>query len=256
MFTIKINNLNKTYLDREKGSLEVFKNLNLLIPSRQFLTIFGPNGSGKTTLLKIIAGLVNYDSGKIKIEGNNIKNIKAGYIFQNYKQSLFPWRTNLDNIAFPLEIRGVKRKKSREMVLSFLEKFGIDLPLYSYPYQVSGGQKQLVAIARALIYQPHILLMDEPFGSLDYENRIFMQEKILEIWRKSKLTIIFVSHGIEEAIYLADRTIIFSKKPSLPIVKDIAISLPRPRQQKLKGSLAFANLIKEVSQNFRYAIKS
>jgi NitT/TauT family transport system ATP-binding protein len=256
MSAIEINNLAKTYYNQKKHNIEVFRNFNFFIPSNQFLTIFGPNGCGKTTLLKIIAGLIDYNFGSIKIDGNNIKKIKVGYIFQNYKQSLFPWRTNLDNIAFPLEIRGVKRKKSREMVLSFLEKFGIDLPLYSYPYQVSGGQKQLVAIARALIYQPHILLMDEPFGALDYENRIFMQEKILEIWRKSKLTIIFVSHGIEEAIYLADRAIIFSKNPSLPIIKDITISLPRPRQQKLKGSLAFANLIKEVSQTFSYAIKS
>ncbi len=255
MYSIRIKNLSKTYYNQQKKDVKIFQDLSFYIPSKQFLTIFGPNGCGKTTLLKMIAGLEDYDSGDIKIEDTGIGKIKVGYIFQNYKQSLLPWRTNLDNIAFPLDLRGYKKKKSRKVVFEFLERFGIEIPLDSYPYQVSGGQKQLIAIARALIYQPQILLMDEPFAALDYENRIFMQEKILDIWRKSNLTIIFVSHGIEEAIYLADRTLIFSKDLRKPVVKDIKIDLPRPRRQDLKGKLEFAQLLKEVSQTFSYAIR-
>ncbi len=247
-----IKELYKTY-NHKSGPREIFTNFNLSVPKGEFLTLFGPNGCGKTTLLNIIAGLIGYDKGQV-IFNDSGKKTKIGYIFQNYELSLFPWRTNLDNITFALEIKGIDRIKRKEIAREFLEKIGIDIPLYNYPYQISGGQKQLVAIARALVYEPDVLLMDEPFSALDYKNRIFLQDKLLEIWEKTKLTIIFVSHELEEAIYLADRTILLSPDSNTHIIKDISINLPRPRTQDLKENPDFFSIFQELSITFRKAI--
>lgn len=251
MRQIQIENLHKSY--NYKEGIAIFKRLNLSVPQRQLLTLFGPNGCGKTTLLNIIAGLVKHDKGTVRFGGPGRK-AKIGYVFQNYEQSLFPWRTNLDNITFALEIGKKKKAERIKIVADFLERLEINIPLSNYPYQISGGQKQLVAIARALIYQPEVLLMDEPFSALDYKNRLFLQDKLLDIWQKTKVTILFVSHELEEAVYLGDRTILLSSDPAAPIIKDSSIKLPRPRYQKLKEEDSFFHIFQELSATFREAV--
>ncbi|MEW6606556.1 MAG: ABC transporter ATP-binding protein [bacterium] len=228
---IVIENLRKVYLESVDGKqqkVEVLDSINLKIKKGEFVTFFGPNGCGKTTLLNIIAGLLNFDEGTVEINGKHPEESKISFIFQNYRDSLLPWKKSIDNISFPLELQRIPRKQRYERVRNFLDKLGLKLPDALYPYQISGGQQQLLAIIRALIYDPDVLLMDEPFGSLDYQTRIYMQNKILDIWEKTKKTVLFVSHEIDEAIYLADRIVLFSNKPT-KIIEILENTLPRPR---------------------------
>lgn len=252
---IVIKNLYKTYIAISNGKenrIHVYEDFNLKIDKGEFLTIFGPNGCGKTTLLKIIAGLILPDKGSVSIGKKSPMKSDIGYIFQNFYDSLFPWRTTLENISFPLEIRGVPRKKAIKKASEFIKEIELT-PLeglkVSYPYQLSGGLQQLVAVARALIYKPNVLLMDEPFGSLDFQTRLFLQDRLLEIQEKTKVTIIFVSHEINEAIYLGKRIILLSKRPA-KIKEEIHNNLPSPRSHNIMTTMEFLRLKRKALSVF------
>ena len=209
---LKITNLQKSFQDNLGHSVEVFKNFNLEISGGEFLAIFGPNGCGKTTLLNLIAGIDKADDGKIIFDDPKTK---IAFIFQNYRESLFPWLNVIDNISYPLKLQGIPEEKRHVQVKNLCEQFGVQINFENYPYTLSGGQQQLATILRALITKPDIILLDEPFSSLDYQTTLFMLNKTQEIWQETGITFIFVSHDIDEAIFLSQRLILLSKKPTM-----------------------------------------
>jgi NitT/TauT family transport system ATP-binding protein len=208
--------------------MEALRDINLSIRDHEFVCFIGPSGCGKTTLLRIIAGLEDPSSGSVYLDGDLIKGPgpERGMVFQEY--SLFPWRTVIDNIAFGLELKGVHKKERLERSNQYLNMVGLERFSERYPHELSGGMKQRVAIARALVNDPKALLMDEPFGALDAQTRNIMQSELLRIWVEERNTVVFVTHSVDEAIYLADRIVIMSARPGR--IKDvIAIDIARPR---------------------------
>ena len=254
---LTIKELSKTYRSlfnhRQEEHLEILDKISLTVKKGEFVTIFGPNGCGKTTFLKIIAGLEGYQRGRIEVDGKPPDRIKIGYIFQNYRDSLFPWRTNLSNLTIPLELEGMGKREKYKRAREFLKKLALNISEDSYPYQLSGGQQQLLSIIRALIYEPDVLLMDEPFSSLDFQTTLFMHDKLLDIWRKTGTTIIFVSHDINEAIYLADRVVLFSKRPAR-IIAVMETNLPRPRSIEIRETGKFFTLRNRILDLFKEEI--
>lgn len=210
----------------------ILKEINLEIEKGDFICIFGPNGCGKTTLLNMIAGIIKPDTGHISIEGKESKKNIIGYVFQNYRESLLPWKTNLENIAFPLEIKGISKKERESKVLDIVKNLNLRIPLDNYPYQSSGGEQQLVALLREIIAEPKVILMDEPFSSLHCKSRDYLKIEIQKIYKNLGLTIIFVSHEIAETMQLADRIIIMKKYPG-EIINMIDINFPRPRTEEV-----------------------
>jgi NitT/TauT family transport system ATP-binding protein len=212
------------------NQMEALQNINLEIEENEFICFIGPSGCGKTTLLRIIAGLEEPSGGEILLEGRPIKGPgpERGMVFQEY--SLFPWRTVLDNVAFGLELRGISKEERHKKARQYLKMVELERFEERYPHELSGGMKQRVAIARALVNDPKALLMDEPFGALDAQTRNIMQSELLRIWEEEKKTIVFVTHSVDEAIYLADRIVIMSARPGK--IKDvIKIDLSRPRSR-------------------------
>jgi len=231
----------------------VLNSISFDVSEGSFTSIFGPNGSGKTTILNIISGISKADSGIIRIKETSAAKTNISYVFQDYSSSLMPWLTCLDNIALPLKLHSMKnRSERRRFVENFVEQdlqlSGI--PFYRYPYQCSGGQKQMTALARALITQPELLLIDEGFGSLDYSTRLSLEKKLLEIWQKLKNTILLVSHEIDEAIFISDKIIILSKAPS-SVIDIVQVDLPRPRiYEEIIGTSKFQQLRSKVISLF------
>ncbi len=226
---LEIRNLSKTF-STEEGEMAALENISIEVTPAEFLCIIGPSGCGKTTLLRMVAGLDHPSSGEIILDGKEVKGPSPdrGMVFQEF--SLFPWRTVLKNVEFGLEIKGVGDKARREIAEKYIELVGLQGFENHYPYELSGGMKQRVAIARALATEPSILLMDEPFGSVDAQTRNILQEELLEIWKRTKRTILFVTHSVDEAVYLADRVAVMSARPGC-LVKCLYIDIPRPRKR-------------------------
>ncbi|MBL7075658.1 ABC transporter ATP-binding protein [candidate division KSB1 bacterium] len=250
--SVIVRNLYKSFpKDIKKSSyVSIIEDVSIEIKSGEFVTFFGPNGCGKTTFLNVLSGLLPPDEGEILIQGKNPGTTKIGYIFQNFPETLFPWRKNIDNIAFPLELKGMSKVERYKNVIELERSLGIEIDNGLYPYKLSSGQQQLVAIARALIDQPYVLLMDEPFNALDFQTRVFVEDKILDIWEKTKTTILFVSHDIDESIYLADRVVFFTKMPA-KIACIMEVNLPRPRHQQMMTSKEFFSLRSKAIEIFR-----
>ncbi|MDR0767768.1 MAG: ABC transporter ATP-binding protein [Methanosarcinales archaeon] len=229
MGDLVIENLSKKF---KKGDTEilVLKDIDLSVKNGEFVTILGPSGSGKTTLLRIIAGLETYSSGSAILDGEMINGPgpKRGMVFQEY--SLFPWKTVLGNVMFGPKMQGFSKEEAEAKATAYLNLVGLSDFKNSYPYELSGGMKQRVAIARALANEPEIILMDEPFGALDAQTRNNLQNELLRIWQEEKRTIIFVTHSVDEAVFLSDRIVILSKRPGV-IKKIVEVSIPRPRNR-------------------------
>lgn len=225
---ISINNISKTFLTEKGHSVKALEDISLFIKEQEFVCLLGPSGSGKSTLLRLMAGLDKATNGEIKVMNKIIdKPIpEAGMVFQEY--SLLPWRNIIDNVAFGLEIKGVDRKKRKEIAYNILEKFGLGEFSKSFPYELSGGMQQRAAIAKAIINSPQILYMDEPFGALDAHTRFQMQKELIKFWLEDKRTIVFVTHSVEEAIFLGTRVILMSDRPG-KIIEDFQIDLSYPR---------------------------
>lgn len=242
--TVSINEVSK-YFSKQTGTVQVLENINFQLEKGDFVTVIGPSGCGKSTLLKIIAGLDNDFEGEIIIDGERITkpSKKQGFIFQEHR--LFPWLTVEENIAADLSL---KDKYVKDKVKEWVEIVRLDGFEKSYPKEISGGMSQRVAIARALLRDPNVLLLDEPFGALDAFTRSHLQEVLLNIWEQKKTTMIFVTHDIDEAIYLSNRIVIMSAKPG-KIHKVIENNLPYPRS---KTSESFQEIRKKVLQQFEY----
>ncbi len=206
----------------------IYDNFDLDIPRGELISVFGPNGCGKSTLINIIAGLIPPDAGQILFDGMLLNEIKFGYVFQNYREALFPWLRAFDNIAYPLKMMQVAPAERRARTEKLVAHLGIKLDLNLYPYQMSGGQQQLVSIMRALIVEPEILFLDEPFSALDYEMTLFMREQLQRIFMETGTTTVLVSHDLEEAVFLANRVLLLSRHPAR--VADFApVNAERPR---------------------------
>jgi NitT/TauT family transport system ATP-binding protein len=216
--------------EKEGAQVAALEDVNLEIEDKEFVCIVGPSGCGKTTLLRIIAGLETASSGEAKLMGKPISgpDPERGMVFQEY--SLFPWRTVIDNIKFGLEMKEVEKAERDQIAEKYLEMVGLSSFRDAYPFELSGGMRQRVAIARALANDPEVLLMDEPFGALDAQTRNMMQRELLEIWEKTRKTVIFVTHSVDEAVYLADRIVMLSSRPGR-VCEVIPVNLPRPRER-------------------------
>jgi NitT/TauT family transport system ATP-binding protein len=226
---LEINHVSKAFEQRNEMS-QALSDISTVVREKEFLCILGPSGCGKTTLLRMIAGLEPVSEGSITIDGEIISgpSRKMAMIFQDY--SLYPWRTVIENIAFGLEIQDVDREKREKIAESYLDLIGLREFGKNYPYELSGGMRQRVAVARALAIDPSVLLMDEPFGALDAQTRNTLQIEILKIWEKTKKTVLFVTHSVDEAVFLADRIMVLTSRPGR--IKDIVnIDLPRPRDR-------------------------
>jgi len=240
MILLKLKNISKSFSNRK-----ILNNFNLTIKEREIITIFGPNGCGKTTLLNIISKIIIQDKGEVIF--NKGKN-KIGYVFQNYRDSLLPWKNNLDNIAFTLELEGIDVNKRRLFVKNRLNSLNLNIPLYSFPYQSSGGEQQLVSILREVLTKPSILLMDEPFSALNIENKSYLKIKLLEIKKKLGLTIILVTHDLSEAIQLGDRLVLINKKGKIKRI--FPITFKKPRSEDILYTKKFITFKKRIISYF------
>ncbi|MDA3900751.1 MAG: ABC transporter ATP-binding protein [Spirochaetes bacterium] len=251
---ISIYNLSKTYhLKNENKNVDVYKNFSIELPTEKITCFIGGNGCGKTSLFYLIAGLLDKDSGTILINNKKPEETGIGFVFQDYKRSLFPWLTVLDNICLPLEQQGIKKKYAREQTRNFIEDMGFEFLssyLDLYPYHLSGGMAQSAALIRGLIHSPDLLLMDEPLGALDLNYRFFMEDKILELQKRTKVSILLISHDVEEAVYLGDLCLLMSNKPAT-ITNRMEVSFPYTRTQKIKHNSEFINYKKILFTDFQ-----
>jgi len=240
--TLHINDVSKVFVSEKGEMVEALSHIDLEVNDTEFICILGPSGCGKTTLLRIIAGLEDASSGSVEIvRGDSGRPVpKTAMIFQEY--SLYPWRSVFDNISFGLELSGASREVREEAAHRYIELVGLKGFEQSYPYELSGGMRQRVAVARALAIEPDVLLMDEPFGALDAQTRNRLQKEILEIWDKTRKTILFVTHSVDEAVYLADRIVVLTGRPG-SVRELISIGLPRPRD---RTSAEFAAIRRHV----------
>jgi ABC-type nitrate/sulfonate/bicarbonate transport system ATPase subunit len=223
---------------------------DLDVAENDFITILGPSGCGKSTLLRIVAGLDQPSSGEVLLDGRRVVGPGAdrGMVFQSY--TLFPWLTVLDNVCFGLRERGLPRSEQVDTARGFVAKVGLCGFEGHYPKQLSGGMQQRTALARALANRPRMLLMDEPFGALDHQTRELMQELLLSIWEAERKTVLFVTHDIDEAVFMGSRVVVMSARPGR-IKLDRSVSLPHPRHYSMKTSPSFAELKAELTEQVR-----
>jgi len=237
---LEVENVTKTFAT-EKTKMLVLDNVSFSVGNDEFVCLVGPSGCGKSTMLRIIAGLEKADSGKILFRGQPITQPtpKITMVFQLF--GLLPWKTALENVEVPLEVLGMEKEKRKHVAEEYLNMVGLEGFENTYPHDLSGGMKQRVGIARALALKPDVLLMDEPFSSLDELTAKTLRELVLDIWRNPTLptnTFIMVSHNVEEAVFLADRVIVMSPRPG-KVVGDVKVDIPRPRTQYLREPVYF-----------------
>ncbi len=251
MSKLVIENLSRIFPAVHGGpAVTALQPTNLSIGDNDFVTILGPSGCGKSTLLRMVAGLDRPTTGTIMLDGRRITapGPDRGMVFQSY--TLFPWLTISQNIAFGLTEKGMNAAEAKEIVASYIDKVGLRGFENHWPKQLSGGMQQRTAIARALANNPAILLLDEPFGALDNQTRALMQELLLGIWEREKKTVLFVTHDIEEAIFIASRCLVMSARPGR-IKADLSINLPYPRHYTLKTSPEFSDLKARLTEEIR-----
>jgi len=235
---LRIREVSVTFRTRRGGQVTAIDRLSLDVADREIVSIVGPSGCGKSTLLRLVAGLVRPSSGEIWLDGHTVTDPGAdrGMVFQSY--TLFPWLTVQGNVEFGPRLRGVPEAERREVARRFIQIVGLTGFEHSYPKELSGGMMQRVAIARALANDPEVLLMDEPFGALDAQTRAFMQELLLDIWQKTPKTILFITHDIDEALFLGDRVYVMTARPGR-LREEVSLPLPRPRTLEITTSDAF-----------------
>jgi NitT/TauT family transport system ATP-binding protein len=244
---LTITDTGKIFEDRKRGDVEALSNISFNVAHGEFFCIVGPSGCGKSTLLQLIAGLEKSTSGQIIIDGSTVDSprVDCGFVFQEY--ALFPWKTVQANVEFGPKMKRLAKPQRHEIADRFIELTGLKGFESRYPDELSGGMKQRVAIARALANEPEILLMDEPFAAVDALLREKLQQELLSIWRQTRITTIFVTHQIEEAILLADRLMVMTSRPGR-VKSIIDIDIPRPRDQSIRFSSEFHNLEKIIRE--------
>ena len=252
MKSLTIRNLQKTYFDPYKGTkVEAVRDVSLEVREGEFVSIVGPSGCGKSTVLNLIAGFIAPTGGEILVDDRPVRGPgpDRGVVFQSF--ALFPWKTVLDNVAFGPKMRGIGKAEREAMAREFLALAGLSHAADRYPNELSGGMQQRVGVARALANEPDVLLMDEPFASVDAQTRMTLQEELTRIWQERRPTIVFITHDVGEAVFLANRVVVLSKGR---ILDEVAIDLPRPRRwDDLVESDAFKTLSGRVLHLVRSA---
>ena len=235
------------------GSTLALQATDLDVAENDFVTILGPSGCGKSTLLRIVAGLDHPTAGEVRLDGRPVRGPGAdrGMVFQSY--TLFPWLSVLDNVCFGLRERGLARAQQIEIAQGFIAKVGLNGFEHHYPKQLSGGMQQRTALARALANGPRMLLMDEPFGALDHQTRELMQELLLGIWEAEAKTVLFVTHDIDEAVFIGSRVVLMSARPGR-IKLDRPVPLPHPRHYSVKTAPEFSSLKAELTEAVRVEV--
>lgn len=251
---LSVRNLKKIY-HTDGGDIEAVRNLTFDLPKGELTCLVGPSGSGKTTLLKAISGLLEPTSGEVKLGGKLVtgppKNMAV--VFQEYGRSLYPWMRVRENVELPLKVAGMAKAQRDQLVDDALQAVGLDHVPRSYPWQLSGGMQQRVAIARAVAYQPEVLLMDEPFAAVDAQTRADLEDLVRRVWKQLGVTVLFVTHDIDESVYLGSRVVILSSSPTI-IQQDIKIDLPDERDQlETRSSARFAELRHHVYEQIQLA---
>ena len=252
MSRLSIRNVGKTFpgVRRHAPPTEALKPVSLDVADNDFITVLGPSGCGKSTLLRLVAGLEEPSTGEILLDDTPIRGPGAdrGVVFQSY--TLFPWLTVRQNICFGLREKGMALAEQHEIADRFIARMGLRGFEDHYPKQLSGGMQQRVAIARALANDPKILLLDEPFGALDNQTRLLMQELLLDTWEAARKTVLFVTHDIDEAIFMANRVVVFSARPGR-IKCEVVTDLPHPRHYTIKTSPEFMALKARLTEEIR-----
>ncbi len=238
---VEVHNLSAIFPDEKNGSLQALKDLSFAVYQQEFLCVLGPSGSGKSTLLRILAGLLPPTTGEVRFAQGNRPRI--GMVFQ--QATLMPWRTVLGNILLPLELMGIQRQQAEAQARALIELVGLRGFENAWPKDLSGGMAQRVALARALIHDPDLLLLDEPFASLDALTRERMWDELSRIWQVRQKTVIMVTHSISEALFLADRILILTPRPGR-LRMTLEVDLPRPRSDEMRYSVHFLNLARRV----------
>jgi len=238
---LEVSGLTKTFARGHGESVLVLDHVSLAVADLEFVAIVGPSGCGKSTMLRIVNGLVAADSGTIIIDGKAVSGPGhgLGMVFQSF--DLFPWRTALGNVEFGMEMQDLPKRECHERARAWIQRVGLGGFENAYPHELSGGMQQRVGIARALAIEPTVLLMDEPFGALDVQTRDLLQDELLAIWQRERKTVLFVTHSIEEAIYLADRV--------------LDVPFGRPRSEDVKSDPAFVELRREIWQSLKGGVR-
>ena len=242
---IELRHISKTYRTLQNENLLALQDVSFDIARGEFVSVVGTSGCGKTTLLKIVAGLIPKSGGEVLIGGSPVEGPRKdiGFVFQ--QPVLLPWRTVLENTLLPIEVMGLPLDQYRERANEILDMVGLTGFADRYPFELSGGMQQRVSITRALVYEPDVLLLDEPFGALDAMTREAMNLELLRIWSKSGKTVLFVTHSISEAIFLSDRVVALTPRPGR-LADTVQVDLPRPRRLDLMQTEAFGNLARRI----------
>jgi NitT/TauT family transport system ATP-binding protein len=225
-------------LDKSFDRPLLYDNFNLDIPKGKIVSIFGPNGCGKSTLINMISGLMPIDAGEVLFDGKTLDKTTIGYVFQNYRDALFPWMSSWDNIAYPLKRSGMSKEKVKARVDELVALFEIKFNLNLYPYELSGGQMQTVSIMRALAPNPEILFLDEPFSALDFEMTLFIRAKLQEANLTTGVTMMIVSHDLEDAVFLADKILLLTRRPTR-IAEYLKFDMAKPRSPESVSEAEF-----------------
>ncbi len=246
---ITVRGLRKSF-----GGNPVYVGFDIDLPKGRIVSVFGPNGCGKSTFINMVAGLLPFDGGEILFEGKTIRETRIGYVFQNYREALFPWQRALDNIHYPLKLMGVPRAERNRRIEELVAGFDLKFDLHRYPYELSGGQQQTVSIMRSLVIEPEVLFLDEPFSALDYEMTLIMRDQLQKVLIARGTTAVLVSHDLEEAIYLADKLLLLTRRPSR-IAEFLDIPLPRPRSPATLTDTEFVRIKAHALEVFQTAVR-
>jgi NitT/TauT family transport system ATP-binding protein len=241
---------------QQTTEVKALADVNLSIRENEFISIIGPSGCGKTTLLKMIDGLIPYDSGKILIDGKQVvaPGPDRAVVFQSF--ALLPWRTVLANVEFSLELRQLPKEDRAKTARDYLKRVGLADFENHYPHELSGGMQQRAGLARALAVNPSILLMDEPFGAVDAQTRQLLQEELLELWQRERKTVIFITHSMDEAVYLSDRVVVMTPRPG-KVAEILDVPLPRPRvSEEVRRDVKFVDLTNYIWESLKKAMEN
>lgn len=235
------------------GGQPVYSGFDLDVRRGDILAIFGPNGCGKSTLINMAAGLLPLDGGTILYDGRDVRDVRVGYVFQNYREALFPWMRAADNIRYPMRRLGLPKREIEARLERLKAEFRVRFDLARYPYELSGGQQQLVSVMRALAVEPEVLFLDEPFSALDFETTLDLRALLQDVLKRLGVTTLLVSHDLEESIALADRLLMLTRRPTT-VADDLAVSLPWPRSSATLSEPDFVALKRRCLTVFEAAV--